>query len=212
MARHFTAITKEELRQKILDAWEQHPRYRDGDSMDRDPDIAGAISHIRYSWPTLTNQIQKDFKVVVDFENVECGKEYEYLGFDKDTKKGLYATEPKDTVSNQFFGLNTLPSGLTFLGVYGGGDWECPVHFIIYWDGKKLRCYIPTEGNFWNTTTKTAYGNDEDADSKNIAKRFKELTDPSDPDFILSHEDLPMQNDEDYQKMLEDIDKRVTLK
>jgi len=209
MARHFTIITKEELRQKILDVWEKHSDFYVRDHRHGDPDVVGTIANIRYSWTDLTKQIQKDFKVDVDFENSECGKEYEYLGFDKETYESFYAPKPANIVSNQFFGFNTRPSGLTFLGVSAGGDWEIPVHFIIYWDGKKLRCYIPTEGNLWNTTTKTAYGNDEDADSENIAKRFKELIDPDAPSDKIYKDDL---GDESYPQMLEDIDKRITLK
>lgn len=48
-----------------------------------------------------------------------------------------------------------------FLGcAAAGGDWETPVFFIVYWDGKNIRGYIPSEGNLWNHMTKLAYGND----------------------------------------------------
>ena len=40
--------------------------------------------------------------------------------------------------------------------------------FIIYWDGKKLRAYVPTDGNPWNTDTKEAYGNDEEKDEDKL--------------------------------------------
>jgi hypothetical protein len=30
-----------------------------------------------------------------------------------------------------------------------GGDWESPVFFCIYWDGRKLRAYVPEKGNLW---------------------------------------------------------------
>ncbi|MDB5036981.1 MAG: hypothetical protein JWQ35_509 [Bacteriovoracaceae bacterium] len=56
-----------------------------------------------------------------------------------------------------------------------GGDWENPVFFIIYWDGKALRGYIPTKGNLWNTDTKQAYGNDEESDAKNLLERFPDV-------------------------------------
>jgi hypothetical protein len=207
MPRRFVPITEEELQQKILQAWELHYEF--------DPDMGG-IAYIRYNWSSLTPQIEKDFKVDVDFENVECGKQYEYLGYDKEAKRCKYAGQPKDTIENQLMGLNTRPSGLTFLGICAGGDWEIPVHFIIYWDGKKLRCYTPTKGNLWNTTTKTAYGNDEKADSANIKKRFPEMLDPiavedgEEQDFYP--DDLPMRNDTHCQKMLEDIDQRIVKK
>lgn len=51
---------------------------------------------------------------------------------------------------------------LTFLGCQAGGDWEYPIFFIIYYDGKQLRAYIPSKGNCWNRKTKSAYGNNDD--------------------------------------------------
>lgn len=80
---------------------------------------------------------------------------------------GTYSFGPDELV-----GFHVLPNGMPYLGVSAGGDWEIPVFFIIYWDGKKLRGYIPEKGNLWNTTTKTAYGNDEVADLKNCCKRW----------------------------------------
>lgn len=59
---------------------------------------------------------------------------------------------------------------LNFLGCTAGGDWETPIFFIIYYDGEKLRGYIPKDGNPWNRTTKRAYGNNEDADLKDMIK------------------------------------------
>lgn len=68
---------------------------------------------------------------------------------------------------NEGTGLNgivELPSGLTFLAGVAGGDWEHPVLFIVYHDGKKFRGYIPTDGNTFNRLSKAAYGNDEVSD------------------------------------------------
>lgn len=53
---------------------------------------------------------------------------------------------------------------LVFLGGMSGGDWEQPVFWIIYYDGKDLRGYVPKDGNIWNHVTKEAFGNDDDAD------------------------------------------------
>ena len=79
-------------------------------------------------------------------------------------------------------GFHTLPNGLTFLGITAGGDWESPLFYIIYWDGDKLRAYVPTDGNHWNTDTNTAYGSEsealdgeedeEKAAEENVKKRF----------------------------------------
>lgn len=90
----------------------------------------------------MKDVLAKDIKVSFDNENWEMTQ-------DSFGPEGL-------------MGYHTLPNGLTFLGVAAGGDWEHPVFFCVYWDGKKLRAYVPTEGNPWNTTTKEAYGNNED--------------------------------------------------
>lgn len=61
-------------------------------------------------------------------------------------------------------GFNVLPSGIPFLGAWAGGDWEHPVYFIAYWDGKTIRGYVPTAGNTFNTKYKTAFGSEENSD------------------------------------------------
>lgn len=106
-----------------------------------------------YGYEELLNTLKKDLKVEFDSENFESNA----CVFDELTS---------------FLGVHTLSSGLTFWGFRAGGDWEYPVHFIVYWDGKKLRGYVPIEGNPWNTTTKRAYGNDDEADRKNAKKRW----------------------------------------
>ena len=107
----------------------------------------------------LTADVKKDLsKVQFDIENIDDQQAYGH-----NRKMG------------RLIGLHTLKNGLTFLGVNAGGDWEAPIFFIIYWDGKKLRGYIPVEGNSWNTDTREAYGNDEEADLVNFKKRYPEL-------------------------------------
>jgi len=113
-------------------------------------DKDGGISH-----QLITQKLGKDIKVKFDFEN------FEYNGSSFGPKTLL--------------GYKSLDSGLTFLGMVAGGEWEHPVYFLLYWSGKAIRGYVPTEGNPWNTTTNQAYGNDEVADLKNAKKRWPEL-------------------------------------
>jgi hypothetical protein len=99
----------------------------------------------------------------------------------KDLNKVNFDTENITEESYTFgpeglLGYQILPNGMPFYGVCAGGDWETPVFFIIYWDGTKLRGYIPEDGNLWNTDTKQAYGNDKEADLKNAYKRWPENT------------------------------------
>ena len=91
-----------------------------------------------------------------------------------DAENVMYSYNGPDIVGQNFLGVHTLDHGLTFLGVQCGGDWERPVYMILYWDGKEVRGYIPKKGNCWNYDTKTAIGNDEDADDSFIKKWLKE--------------------------------------
>jgi len=60
-----------------------------------------------------------------------------------------------------------------FIGVEGGGDWEFPVYFIVYWSNE-IRCYIPKNGNAYNKKHKAAYGNYEVDDDGNETDEFLE--------------------------------------
>lgn len=115
----------------------------------------------------LVDTVKPDLKVHFDLEN------YEYK---ESSSPAVYG--PKGLM-----GIKTI-NGLTFCGCIAGGDWESPVFFIVYLDGKKLRAYVPKEGNPWNTTTKSAYGNDEESDLKNAKKRYPDLYDDSDEEDL----------------------------
>jgi len=114
-----------------------------------------------HCWRDLTGQVEKDLsKCEFDLENV--------------------ATGPGDFGPSGLMGYQTLDNGFTFRGMCAGGDWESPVFFIIYWDGKKLRAYIPIDGNPWNTDTKMAYGNacsysHDYSDGRNLLKRYPNI-------------------------------------
>ena len=83
-----------------------------------------------------------------------------------------YKEDPSDGEGPCFLGIKTLSNGLTCWGMVAGGDWESPVFFIVYFDGDRLRVYIPTLGNPWNTNTKRAYGNDKEADWEDANDRI----------------------------------------
>jgi len=114
--------------------------------------IKGQFSFPWIDTHALLQHLGSDIKVTFDLENV--------------------SDSPKDFGPKTLMGFHTEANGLTYCGMCAGGDWEHPVFFCVYWDGKKLRGYVPTEGNPWNTTTNTAYGNDEKADLKNARKRW----------------------------------------
>ena len=66
--------------------------------------------------------------------------------------------------------VHMTKSGIPYLMGYKGGDWEVPVLFMVYWDGSKLRAYIPTYGNSFDRKRMTALGNDEKSDHECISK------------------------------------------
>lgn len=93
------------------------------------------------------------------------------------------------------YAVVSLPSAFIQLKDYavllcwGGGDWECPVLFIMYLDNKnKLRAYVPNKGNTFNPKFKSAFGNNDDY--------------PEDDIGILPNFDL----------MFEDIKNRIIIK
>jgi hypothetical protein len=97
-------------------------------------------------------------------------------------------------------------NGFVYLEAVGGGDWEQPVSFIIYWDGKKLRGYVPTKGNPWNSLTKEAYGNDEALDEKDVKKRRTEVF--HDDDLMkkdISERILPIPSEKSLQERIKSL-------
>ena len=100
----------------------------------------------------LPSQVEKDLsKINFDFENYDFEEGY----------------------SEYPCGFRTLPNGVPVLFVNAGGDWEHPICFILYWDGKKIRGYIPEDGNVFNRKQKCAYGseeNGEDIDFETLPK------------------------------------------
>ena len=104
-----------------------------------------------YCWYWLADLVEKDLKVSFDSENIEA------------------ASHPN---LKELVGFHTLDNGFTFLGIYAGGDWEIPVFWILYMSPKGLRGYIPQKGNYWNSDTNEAYGNNHVPDNENAFKRF----------------------------------------
>lgn len=93
----------------------------------------------------IKNKLEKDFKIEFDLEN--CS-DFNKDDFSEENREGYFQ-------SNGTY---------MYLG-WAGGDWENAVYFVLYLDPKKkLRAYIPTEGNSYNKKYKSAYGNNDDDD------------------------------------------------
>ena len=151
-------------------------------------DDAAAQYGGRYGYPE-TPEIQKDMKVEVDFENWYSSKAH---------------------FADEILGIHTLSNGLTFQGCAAGGDWETPVTFIVYWDGKKLRAYVPLKGNPYNTSTMQAYGNFHDHDEEKYDKSKKgKQTDDENKQKRYKAGDLTTDWPANGKMMLEDIKERI---
>lgn len=95
---------------------------------------------------SVIQSLEKDLmKVAFDIENLECvvSQYAEDGGNEKD-----------------FLGYHVLENGFEFIGFLACGDWEEPVYFIVYHDGKKLRGYIPVCGNTYDTDFGCAFGSE----------------------------------------------------
>ena len=127
--RQAPAISEKEFLDRLTDFVEQYKEDYD----DRSGAVWGtAIKIIRrmYTDKKSENWIKKDFKgIKFDWEN------YDIVG-DVRTTKGI---------PYQLFNAH--------------GDWEIPVYFMVYYDGKKIRVYVPTVGNTWRQDLKQALGN-----------------------------------------------------
>lgn len=78
-----------------------------------------------------------------------------------------------------FKNKTSLSDGTEFIWCFAGGDWECPVFFVLYIDDKnKLRGYIPSDGNIYCHTCKCAYGSCECDDQTENDKMIDEQPDP----------------------------------
>ena len=114
----------------------------------------------------------------------------------KDLQKVNFSFENYEYENNEGFegypcGFVKLPNNLPVLFVNAGGDWEHPICFIIYWNGEKMRGYIPEDGNIYNKKEKCAYGSEDDWDNL--------------PDI----DDLPKP---DIQKIYNDIINRIQIR
>lgn len=120
-----------------------------------------------YEFPeTLVKDLSK---VNFDFENWNIG--------DADPGYEKYPSS-HDGFAGYPCGFKVLGNGMPALFVNAGGDWEHPICFCIYWDGKKLRAYIPSDGNVYNKEQKCAFGSEEDFEFGEVDEEEKPSGEP----------------------------------
>ena len=120
---------------------------------------------------------------------------------DKDLSKIQFDWENYEVLE-----LKTSFPGCHYQLMYAGGDWEYPVYFMIYWDGKNLRAYIPEEGNTYDKEYKTAYGSQTDTELYDKKYGHLDCSDPLKPDFDTGEASEP-----DFNKMELDFYKRIEI-
>lgn len=116
---------------------------------------------------------------------------------EKDWSKIDFSTENMDVKAERI-----TPDGVPYLWIRAGGDWETPLVCIIYFDGKKLRGYVPKDGNTYNHANKAAFGNN-DSDNDACVKQFGDRG-GTDEEYIDIGPDLAL--------VEQDIGKRIEAK
>ena len=203
MPRYATKISKKELEDKIIQIIKNHEDYDDelsdeaileyNEEYDCNP-----IDRCGYIIRNLSEAVDKDLsKVDFDLENFTC--------------------DSKEYKNRYYCGFITLDNGFSYLGCEVGGDWEHPIYFIVYWDGEKLRGYIPKLGNIWNQKIKSAFGNSNE-DSVSFISQYKKFPLGFDQSII----DRIKHNENDYsdfidlihdnELIMQDIKARIILK
>ena len=87
-------------------------------------------------------------------------------------------------------GLHTLNNGFTFLGFETAGDEQMPAFGVMYHDGKQLRVYFPTYGNYVNLDFKCALGSEwDDEQARKAEKLYRKLGiwDEANPELFPYH-------------------------
>lgn len=147
--RKAVKLTVHELEQKMIQAAQQF-----------DEDIVD-------EWEALCTLIEEDphddLKYLINTENITAD-----------------ASEDFGTIiqGQSLVSSRTLENGLTFYGFEMGGDWEYPVFAICYYDGKKIRFYIPSYGNPVNLDFKTALHSETESNIvklSSIIKKYQKL-------------------------------------
>lgn len=108
----------------------------------------------------------------------------------KDWSKIDFSTENMTVTAER-----VTPDGVPYLQIRAGGDWETPLVCIIYFDGRKMRGYVPKDGNSYNHGAKAAFGNDA-SDNDACVRQFGDRggTDEEhiavEPDLSLVEKDI----------------------
>lgn len=164
MGRHAPAMSEEDLRRVLIDKARRNDYVEDYGPIDE-------------SAPDLD-------RILTMLLHEELIGEVE-----KDWSKIDFSTENTRVVAER-----STPDGVPHLVIRAGGDWETALICVLYFDGTKLRGYVPKAGNTYNHSRKAAFGNHE-SDAAACRKQFGVDLDDGDcieidPDMTLVHRDI----------------------
>jgi len=75
--------------------------------------------------------------------------------------------------------FDVTDTGVPYVLLWCGGDWETPIAAVIYFDDKGFRGYVPKKGNSYNLKTKKAHGNHDEDDYVDV-----------EPDWAIVRDDI----------------------
>lgn len=136
------------------------------------------------------------------FENASIRDDLRKVQFDFENYSS--PDEDPNEYDKRIVGFHQLPNGMPFVGCWAGGDWEMPVYFILYWDGKKIRGYIPESGNTFNVKSRTAYGSEGDSEIEFTDEELAAFEEAAD-----QHDGWPKPDEDAY---LNDIQARIEIR
>ena len=164
--RNIARLTKQEFIEKVK---EWCIKYN---GSEKNPDWN---NHVNTNPPSDSELLE-----TLAFFIASSGSHEEGIVVANDFKELEFSNENVETIGD----IRMTNSGCPYVVAYSGGDWENPVCFIIYFDGKQIRAFLPKCGNTWRTyteyvnkknksgkvivqkvTKKIALGNDEDEDT-----------------------------------------------
>lgn len=96
-----------------------------------------------------------------------------------------------DLENNETIGTIDV-DGATVEVCRGGGDWQTPIMFAVYFDGNDVRGYVPEKGNLYNTDEKIALSED-DTDINDIKRYAKK--NGIDLSNITSYDDISLSDE-----------------
>ena len=94
--------------------------------------------------------------------------------------------------AGELLGLRKSATGVSYIGINAGGDWEIPLYFIMYKEDGELKAYVPSNGNTYNKRFHTAYGSEMETEEfyKLPEEEQQVIEDADHNDLAIDKEDL----------------------